>query len=148
VAGLPVTEAVLHRALAAIPSGVCVVDVLAPDQPLVYVNPAFERLAGLPREQLLGRNCRCLQGPDSDPAAVAAVRRAVAAGEECRVTVLNHRGPERTPWWNELHLTPVPGPDGAVARYIGVQVDVTARVETERALARERDRSCGHLVRA
>jgi PAS domain-containing protein len=68
VAGPPTTEAVLHRALAAVPSGVCVVDVLAPDQPLVYVNPAFERLAGLPREQLLGRNCRVLQGTDSDPA--------------------------------------------------------------------------------
>ncbi|WP_345771768.1 EAL domain-containing protein [Geodermatophilus sabuli] len=142
-AGVPAAEALLHRALAATPGGVCIVDVLRPDQPLVYVNPAFERLAGLPRAELLGRNCRFLQGPDTDPAAVAAVRRAVAAGEECRVTMLNHRGPDRVPWWNELHLAPVPGPDGTVAQYIGVQVDVTDRVEAERALARERDRSRG-----
>ncbi|MGY1821906.1 EAL domain-containing protein [Geodermatophilus sp. SYSU D00079] len=143
----PAGEALLRRALDATPSGVTIVDVQRPDQPLVYVNPAFERLAGLPREQLLGRNCRFLQGPDTDPAAVAAVRRAVTAGEEVRVTLLNHRGPERTPWWNELHLAPVHGPDGTVARYIGVQVDVTARVEAERALARERDRASGYRAR-
>jgi diguanylate cyclase (GGDEF)-like protein/PAS domain S-box-containing protein len=143
----PTADALLHRALEATPSGISIVDVRLPDQPLVYVNPAFERLAGLPREQVLGRNCRFLQGPDTDPVAVAEVRRAVAAGEECRVTVLNHRGPERTPWWNELHLTPVPGPDGAVAQYIGVQVDVTARVEAERSLARERDRASGYRAR-
>ncbi|MGY1706471.1 EAL domain-containing protein [Geodermatophilus sp. SYSU D00697] len=145
--GLPAADDLLHRALEALPSGISIVDVRLPDQPLVYVNPAFERLAGLPREQVLGRNCRFLQGTDTDPAAVAEVRRAVAAGEECRVTVLNHRGPDRTPWWNELHLTPVPGPDGEVAQYIGVQVDVTARVEAERALARERDRASGYRAR-
>ncbi|MGY1664116.1 EAL domain-containing protein [Geodermatophilus sp. SYSU D00705] len=143
----PAGEALLRRALDATPSGVTIVDVQRPDQPLVYVNPAFERLAGLPREQLLGRNCRFLQGPDTDPAAVAAVRRAVAAGEEVRVTLLNHRGPERTPWWNELHLAPVHAPDGTVARYIGVQVDVTATVAAERALAREQDRAAGYRAR-
>ncbi|RFU19595.1 EAL domain-containing protein [Geodermatophilus marinus] len=137
----------VERALAATPSGVSIVDMRLPDQPLVYVNPAFEQLAGLPREQLLGRNCRFLQGPDTDPAVVAAVRRAVDAGEECRVTMLNHRGPERAPWWNELHLAPVPGPDGAIAQYIGVQVDVTARVEAERALEQERDRTRTYLAR-
>ncbi|MGY1643650.1 EAL domain-containing protein [Geodermatophilus sp. SYSU D00703] len=144
---LPAAHALLHRALEATPSGVSIVDVRLPDQPLVYVNPAFERLAGLPREEVLGRNCRFLQGPDTDPVAVTEVRRAIAAGEEWRVTVLNHRGPERTPWWNELHVTPVPGPDGEVAQYIGVQVDVTARVEAERALARERDRASGYRAR-
>ncbi|MGY2085938.1 EAL domain-containing protein [Blastococcus sp. SYSU DS0539] len=76
--------ALVRRALAATPSGVCLVDVRLPDQPLVYVNPAFERLAGLPREELLGRNCRFLQGPDTDPGALARIRTAVAAGEEAR----------------------------------------------------------------
>ncbi|SHN84383.1 PAS domain S-box-containing protein/diguanylate cyclase (GGDEF) domain-containing protein [Geodermatophilus obscurus] len=140
-------DTLVHGALAATPSGVSIVDVRLPDQPLVYVNPAFERLAGLPTSELLGRNCRFLQGPDTDPAAVAAVRRAVDAGEECRVAMLNHRGPERTPWWNELHLAPVTGPDGTVTHYIGTQVDVTARVEAERALVQERDRTRSHLAR-
>ncbi|MGY1762842.1 diguanylate cyclase domain-containing protein [Geodermatophilus sp. SYSU D00779] len=140
-------DTLVHGALAATPSGVSIVDVRLPDQPLVYVNPAFERLAGLPRSELLGRNCRFLQTPDTDPAAVAAVRRAVDAGEECRVTVLNKRGPVGTTWWNELHLAPVTGPDGAVTHYIGVQVDVTARVEAERALVQERDRTRSYLAR-
>src|SRR3712207_7038803 len=59
--------------------------------------------------------------------------------EECRVTVLNHRGPEGTPWWNELHLAPVTGPEGTITHYIGTQVDVTARVEAERALVRSEE---------
>ena len=146
-AGAPAGEALLLEALGATPSGVAVADLRLPDQPLVYVNPAFERLAGLPREQLLGRNCRFLQDPDTDPAAVARIRAAIAAGEECRETVLNVRGPERTPWWNELHLAPVRDASGAVVQYIGVQVDVTARVEAERALMQERDRTRAALAR-
>jgi diguanylate cyclase (GGDEF)-like protein/PAS domain S-box-containing protein len=146
-AGVPAGEALLGEALSATPSGVAVADLRLPDQPLVYVNPAFERLAGLPADQLLGRNCRFLQSPDTDPAAVARIRAAVAAGEECRETVLNLRGPERTPWWNELHLAPVRDADGAVVQYIGVQVDVTARVEAERALLQERDRTRAALAR-
>ncbi|RBY81009.1 diguanylate cyclase domain-containing protein [Blastococcus sp. TF02A-26] len=146
-AGVPAGEALLLEALSATPSGVAVADMRLPDQPLVYVNPAFERLAGLPADQLLGRNCRFLQGPDTDPAAVARIRAAVAAGEECRETVLNVRGPERTPWWNELHLAPVRDAEGVVVQYIGVQVDVTARVEAERALLQERDRTRAALAR-
>ena len=146
-AGVPAGEALLLEALGATPSGVAVADMRLPDQPLVYVNPAFERLAGLPADQLLGRNCRFLQGPDTDSAAVSRIRAAVAAGEECRETVLNVRGPDRTPWWNELHLAPVRDADGAVVQYIGVQVDVTARVEAERALLQERDRTRAALAR-
>ncbi|SEO94239.1 diguanylate cyclase domain-containing protein [Trujillonella endophytica] len=143
----PGGDALLLSALAATPSGVAVADLRLPDQPLVYVNPAFERLTGLPREELLGRNCRFLQDPDTDPAAVARIRAAVAAGEECRETLLNVRGPDRTPWWNELHLAPVRDADGTVVQYIGVQVDVTARVEAERALLQERDRTRVALAR-
>ncbi|WP_409332350.1 diguanylate cyclase domain-containing protein [Trujillonella humicola] len=145
--GAPAGEALLLEALGATPSGVAVADLRLPDQPLVYVNPAFERLAGLPREQLLGRNCRFLQDPDTDPGAIGRIRAAIAAGEECRETVLNVRGPERTPWWNELHLAPVRDASGTVVQYIGVQVDVTARVEAERALMQERDRTRAAMAR-
>ncbi|SNS51635.1 PAS domain S-box-containing protein/diguanylate cyclase (GGDEF) domain-containing protein [Geodermatophilus pulveris] len=140
-------DTLVHGALASTPTGVTIVDVRRPDQPLVYVNPAFERLAGLPRSELLGRNCRFMQTPDTDPTAIAAVRRALDAGEECRVTMLNYRGPEHSTWWNELHLAPVVGSDGTVTHYIGTQVDVTARVEAERALVQERDRTRTYLAR-
>ncbi|MGY1697807.1 diguanylate cyclase domain-containing protein [Geodermatophilus sp. SYSU D00814] len=140
-------EVLLRRALEATPSGVTIVDMRLPDQPIVYANAAFRELAGLPPEEILGRNCRLLQSPDTDPGAVARIRAAVEAGEPCRETVLNLRGPERTPWWNELHLAPVHDSDGSVVQYIGVQVDVTARVEAERALVRERDRTQAALAR-
>ncbi|MGY1804142.1 diguanylate cyclase domain-containing protein [Blastococcus sp. SYSU D00922] len=140
-------DALLRSALAATTSGVTIVDMRLPDQPLIYVNEAFEQLAGLPRELVLGRNCRFLQSPDADPAAVARMRAAIDRGEECRVTVLNLRGADRQPWWNEIHLAPVLDADGAVAQYIGVQHDVTARVEAERALVQERDRNRACLTR-
>ncbi|RBY89229.1 diguanylate cyclase [Blastococcus sp. TBT05-19] len=146
VAQLLGDNAIVRRALDATPSGVCLVDVRLPDQPMVYVNAAFERLAGLPREELIGRNCRFLQGPDTDPAAVARIRDAIAAGEESREVLLNVRGPGRTPWFNELHLAPVFDDSGALVQYIGVQVDVTERIEAERALQRERDRGLSYLA--
>jgi diguanylate cyclase (GGDEF)-like protein/PAS domain S-box-containing protein len=133
--------------MAATTSGVAIADMRLPDQPLVYVNEAFERLAGLPREEVLGRNCRFLQSPDTDPSATARIRAALSRGEVCRETVLNVRGPDRDPWWNEVHLVPVRDADGTVVRYIGVQHDVTARVEAERALQEERDRSRAHEFR-
>jgi PAS domain S-box-containing protein len=133
-------EALLERALAAVGSGVTIVDLLLPDQPLVYVNPAFERLSGFRAAEVLGRNCRFLQDPDTDPAAVARIRQAIAAGEECREVLLNRRADGST-WWNECLLTPVTDATGAVVQYIGIQTDVTARVEAERALATEQDRA-------
>ncbi|HET6392636.1 MAG TPA: EAL domain-containing protein [Blastococcus sp.] len=140
-------DALLRSALAATTSGVTIVDMRLPDQPLIYVNEAFEQLSGLPGAQVLGRNCRFLQSPDTDPAAVARIRAAVDRGEECRETILNLRGPDREPWWNEIHLAPVLDADGVVAQYIGVQHDVTAKVEAERALIQERDRNKACLTR-
>jgi diguanylate cyclase (GGDEF)-like protein/PAS domain S-box-containing protein len=143
----PAGEGLLHRALAATTSGVTIADMTRPDQPLVYVNGAFEALSGMRVEELVGRNCRSLQGGDTDPAAVSRMRAAVRAGQECRETLLNHRGEDRTPWWNEIYLAPVTDETGRVVQYIGVQNDVTARVEVERALLRERDRAQSYLAR-
>ena len=140
-------DALLRSAMAATTSGVTITDMRRPDQPLIYVNEAFEELAGLPRHEVFGRNCRFLQSPDTDPAAVARIRAAIDRGEECRETLLNVRGPDRQPWWNEIHLAPVFDAAGTLTHYIGVQHDVTARVEAERALVQERDRNRACLVR-
>ena len=144
---VPTDESLLHRALAATTSGVTVASLTGHDQPLVYVNAGFERLSGFPAEELLGRNCRFLQGPDTDTAVLARLRAAVDARQEFRGTLLNHRGAERTPWWNEVFLAPVRDPDGRVLQYIGVQNDVTERVEAQRAAVLERDRAQGYLER-
>jgi diguanylate cyclase (GGDEF)-like protein/PAS domain S-box-containing protein len=133
-------ELLLRRALSATSNGVTITDMTHPEQPLVYVNTAFERLSGLRAEEVLGRNCRFLQGEATDPAAVRRIREAVDAGRECRERLLNHRGPERIPWWNEVYLSPVFDETARVVQYIGVQSDVTAQVEAEQALRQERDR--------
>jgi diguanylate cyclase (GGDEF)-like protein/PAS domain S-box-containing protein len=151
VAALPVApisdESLLHRALAATTSGVSIVDLRIPDQPIVFANAAFSRLSGFPTDQVVGRNCRFLQGPDTDPGAVSRIRAAVDAGLECRETLINYRGPDHEPWWNELYLAPVADENGVIVQYIGVQSDATARVEAERALVLEKDRSKSYLAR-
>jgi diguanylate cyclase (GGDEF)-like protein/PAS domain S-box-containing protein len=115
------------RTLDALGVAVCLADAAYDDQPLVYVNTAFERLTGYSAEEALGRNPRFLQGPDTDPDAIAELRDAIAHGRDCRVTLRNRRR-DGTPFWNELTVTPVPGPDRRVALYAGVLVDVTARL--------------------
>lgn len=142
-----VGDLLVRRALNAATSGVTIADMTSEDHPLVYVNTAFVRLAGVPASQLVGHNCRFLQGPGTDPTAVARIRAAITAGRECRETLLNYRGPHQEPWWNEIHLSPVTDQTGTVVSYIGVQTDVTARVEAEESLRRETDLSRQYLAR-
>lgn len=102
------------------------------DHPLVWVNPAFLSMTGYRAEEVLGRNCRFLQGPDTDPAAVRQIRAALDRQESTTVTVLNHRK-DGIAFWNQLSLSPVFEDTGQLAYYVGVQVDVTARVAGEQA---------------
>ncbi|WP_432570195.1 diguanylate cyclase domain-containing protein [Kineococcus sp. SYSU DK005] len=143
----PASDPLLHRALAASTSGITIADMHQPDQPLVYVNRAFEQLAGYRFEELIGRNCRFLQGPDTDQEAISRLRAAIVEGREVRETLLNYRGPQRTPWWNEIYMAPVLDAEGRVVQYIGVQNDVSAQVQAERALVQERDRARSYLAR-
>ena len=92
-------------------------------------------MTGYPIAEVLGRNCRFLQGPDTDPAAVAEIRAAVADERECIVEILNYRR-DGTTFWNRLSITPVRNEPGEVTHYIGVQSDVTARREAEHGLRR------------
>jgi PAS domain S-box-containing protein len=116
-------------------------DARLPDHPLVFVNPAFERTTGYAREEVEGRNCRFLQGPDTDPQSVARVRAALEAHEQITITLLNYRK-DGTPFWNELSLSPVHDAQGTLTHVVGIQSDVTGRVqaeqERERHLAAER----------
>ena len=122
-----------ERAIAAVGSGVTIADVRQPDCPVVYCNPAFTAVTGYAPEDVLGRNCRFLQGPDTDPEAVNIVRDAVKDGQSCTVVFKNYRK-DQTPFWNELTLTPVYGEAGRLTHFIGVQHDVTLRKTAEDAL--------------
>jgi diguanylate cyclase (GGDEF)-like protein/PAS domain S-box-containing protein len=124
-----------ERAIAALSSGVTIADMSQPDCPVVYCNAAFTAVTGYTPGEVLGRNCRFLQGPDTDPEAVSAIRHAVREGRPCTVTFKNYRK-DRTPFWNELTLTPVHDAEGRLTHFIGVQHDVSARREAEDALTR------------
>ena len=106
---------------------ICFSDARVPDNPLTYVNPAFEAMTGYARAEVIGRNCRFLQGPGTDPAAVDQLRRAVMAGEPTTVEILNYRR-DGSPFWNALHVAPVLDADGVVVQYYGSQLDVSAAV--------------------
>ena len=120
----PVSSALL-AALATADTSIVVVDMRAPDTPIAHCNAAFEALTGYSRAEILGRNCRFLQGPDTDPAAVGALREAIAAGRAARVELLNYTR-EGRPFWNELHVSPVYDTTGTLTHFLGFQHDVTA----------------------
>jgi len=128
--GLADQLALKDRALAVAAEGVTIADARLPDRPLIYANEGFERLTGYRVSEVLGRNCRFLQGPDSDPAAVAEIRAAVAECRECVVEILNYRK-DGARFWNRLSIAPVRDERGEVTHFIGIQSDVTARREAE-----------------
>lgn len=122
-----------ERALDAAPVGITVSDPDRDDNPLIYVNRGFERLTGYSSSEILGRNCRFLQGEETDPEAVERLRRAIDAEEPVREEIRNYRE-DGTPFWNRVTITPVHDEDGTVLNYIGVQEDVTERKRLSRRL--------------
>jgi PAS domain S-box-containing protein len=118
--------------------GITIADARLPDRPLIYANEGFEHMTGYPVAEVLGWNCRFLQGPGSDPTAVAEIRAAVAGQRECVVELLNYRR-DGTTFWNRLSITPVRNDLGEVTHFIGIQSDVTARREAEHGLRRAKE---------
>lgn len=100
------------------------------DNPLVWVNPAFTRITGYGFDEALGRNCRFLQGPATDRSSVQAMRAALDDARSTTVTVLNYRK-DGIAFWNEVSMSPVFDGSGTLTNFVGVQADVTARVQAE-----------------
>ncbi|MBE2319303.1 SpoIIE family protein phosphatase [Solirubrobacter sp. CPCC 204708] len=127
-------------------TGFLLTDPHRPDHPIVYVNQSFLDMTGYAEDEVLGRNCRFLQGADTDPEAIDELRRAIAEERSTTVHLRNYRK-DGTPFWNEVHIAPVRDADGTVARFVGVQVDVTAYREP-RALAEIAERRSSFLANA
>ena len=101
-----------------------------PDNPLVWVNPAFTRITGYGFDEATGRNCRFLQGAATDRETVRAMREALDTHQSITVTLVNYRK-DGTAFWNEVSMSPVFDGAGRLTNFVGVQADVTARVQAE-----------------
>jgi PAS domain S-box-containing protein len=118
------------RAIRAVSSGVIITDPSQPDNPIIYASPSFERLTGYRAGEIAGRNCRFLQGEDTDQDAVAEVREALRDGRGCTVELLNYRK-DGTTFWNSLTISAVVDDGGHLTHFVGVQTDVTERRRLE-----------------
>jgi PAS domain S-box-containing protein len=129
-------QALRERAVVATDITFTITDPRRPDNPLIWTNPSFTRVTGYEAEEVVGRNCRFLQGPATDPAAVATIRAGLAEQRTVTTTLLNYRK-DGSAFWNQLSISPVFDGAGDLVSHVGVQTDVTerVRVEAERAAA-------------
>lgn len=126
------------RVLESMTSGVSVADAVAPDLPLVYVNPAFLAMTGYRLDEVLGRNCRFLQDRDSAQPQLALVRAALREGREVTTVLRNYRK-DGTPFWNRLSLAPVLDARGRITHVVGIQQDVTRELQAEAELRQAKE---------
>jgi diguanylate cyclase (GGDEF)-like protein/PAS domain S-box-containing protein len=130
------TEASLmlaQRALESSGNGIIITDCLQPDNPIVYVNPAFERITGYSEAEALGRNCRFLRGDDRNQPGMPELREAIQGKQEARVVLRNYRK-DGTLFWNELFVAPVRSDDGTVTHFVGAQNDISEQKRAEENL--------------
>ena len=130
-------QGVLSAAVLATPTGIVICDPNLPDCPIIYANPAFYRITGYAEEEVIGHNCRFLQGPGTNPRHIKALREAIENGKAIDVEIVNHRK-DGSRFVNELHLSPIFGDDGEVRYIFGIQHDVSAREQFARDAERAR----------
>lgn len=126
-------DRLLARAVSATTSGILITAADLPDNPIIYANDSFCRITGYAPGEILGRNCRFLQGPGTDPGTVARIRAAVTEGRGVRERIVNHRK-DGSRLCFDLVISPVHDAAGRLRFFVGVQNDVTRQVEAEEAL--------------
>jgi two-component system, sporulation sensor kinase C len=114
-------------------NGISVSNAQLPDMPLMYVNPSFELMTGYSLDEVEGRNCRFLQQEDRDQPGLTLVREALVQRRQTTAVLRNYRK-DGTCFWNELTLSPIFNRDGVLTHFVGIQMDVSERVNMESAL--------------
>ncbi|MDR5904383.1 MULTISPECIES: PAS domain-containing protein [Halomonadaceae] len=132
-----ISPALLERIVDASEDGIVVAEQEGDENILIYVNQGFERLTGYSADEILYRDCRFLQNDDRDQPGLDNIRQALADGRPCREVLRNYRK-DGTLFWNELSITPVYDDADQLTYYIGVQKDVTERVEAQLEVERLR----------
>lgn len=139
--------ALKERAMAEAPVGVTIADATKPDDPLIYVNEHLQEMTGYAAEEFLGRNCRMLQGPETDPEPVERMRQAIDTGQPVTVELRNYRK-NGEQFWNRVSIAPIRDEDGSITHYVGFQQEITEKKEHERTLARLQQavEAAGHAI--
>ncbi|WP_229668402.1 EAL domain-containing protein [Arenimonas soli] len=124
----------LQRAVESSMNGIVIADAQSGDLPIIYVNPAFEALTGYESDEVIGRNCRFLQGGETRQPELEILRRALAEGNDCNVILHNVRKDGEL-FWNHLFISPVRDDGGSITHFVGIQNDLTERRQVEAELA-------------
>ncbi|MFB2934224.1 PAS domain S-box protein [Aerosakkonemataceae cyanobacterium BLCC-F154] len=122
-----------NRAIAASNNGIIITDARIPNKPIIYVNPAFEQMTGYSAAEVLGKNCRFLQGKETKQGELERLRTAIRQGENCTVVIRNYRK-DGSLFWNELSISPIYDDRGVLTHFIGIQIDITERKQAEEEL--------------
>ena len=122
-----------NRAMAAADEGITITDATQTGNPIIYANSGFLRITGYSLDQVLGRNCRFLQGPKTDQQTIETIRQALRTHTSCTVELLNYDVDER-PFWNKLSITPIKNEMGQTTHYVGIQSDITEKKQMEATL--------------
>lgn len=120
-----------NRALEEASDAIVISDARLPDRPVIYCNKAFSQISGYNPDEVLGKNCRFLQGNDQQQEAVLRIQKAIQKSEASREILRNYRK-DGTLFWNELSLTPITDSSGEVTHFIGVLREVTEKIAEEK----------------
>lgn len=126
----------LAQAVSSASEGVIITDPSRPDNPIIYTNPAFTYITGYEFEEVVGRNCRFLQGPETDQAAIALLKQQIAERQPVKMTLLNYRKTGQ-PFWNELKISPIFTNQGELLYFVGIQTDVTEQKRSEEKIRQQ-----------
>nr|AML78155.1 putative LOV domain-containing protein [Sarcandra glabra] len=118
----------LNTSLGRIKQSFVLTDPHLPDMPIVYASDAFLHSTGYSRQEVIGHNCRFLNGPGTDVEALCQIRKSIQTEQACTVRILNYRK-DKSSFWNLLHISPVRDASGKVVFYIRVQLDEGSKNE-------------------
>lgn len=119
----------LIRSIRPSPIAAIVTDARVPDNPIIAANQAFEQLTGYSENELIGRNCRFLAGPDTESAGSAALRHAIATATPTIVELINYRK-DGTRFLNAVMIAPVLDGNGEPSFFVGSQMEVAQDQQT------------------